>query len=677
MPPSPDAGPDRPAVFVSYSHKDKKWLEDLRTMLAPKVREGVVDVWWDGEIKPSQQWRQEIDAALASAQVAVLLVSPNFLASNFIVNEELSYLFDAAQQRRVRLLWVLLAPCLYEQTPLQHLQALHDLARPLNSLRGAARGNALKAIAQGIAEAAAGTTLPNHCVSLDIGRLPTSGPLFVGREAELARLDAAWEAPGTHVLTFVAFGGVGKSTLVARWLDRMAADDWRGARRVLDWSFYSQGTEERVTSADRFLDHALGFFGDPDPIQGAARDRGLRLAELVRREKTLLMLDGVEPLQHPPGPLGGRLKDPGLAALLKSLAGGNPGLCVVTTRERIADLENFPKTAPQVDLETLSSEAGAELLRQLGVKGKESELRAASADLGNHALALTLFGNYLGRACGGDVRRRKEVDLGQVAERLGGHALRVIRAYARWLGEGRELAIVRLVGLFDRPAAKEALAALRSRPEIPGLTEPLVDLSEEEWQWVVSSLREHGFLLPADPQQPGVLDAHPLVRVYFQEELEKERPEAWQEGNLRLYEHLKKAAPELPETLEAMEPLFTAVVHGCRAGRHQEALYEVFQRRINREDEAFGWRKLGAFGSELAALAGFFDRPWDQPSGCLTAADQAFVGSAAAFCLRALGRLTEAVSPMQTGLEMRISLEDWTNAAIRASNLSELTLTLG
>jgi len=294
MPPSPDAGPDRPAVFVSYSHKDKKWLEDLRTMLAPKVREGVVDVWWDGKIKPSQQWRQEIDAALVSARVAVLLVSPNFLASDFIVNEELSYLFDAAQQRWVKILWVLLAPCMYEQTPLQHLQALHDLARPLNSLRGAARGNALKTIAQGITDADAGTTLPNHRAlssapfSIDLGRLPTSGPLFVGREPELARLDVAWEAPGTHVLTFVAFGGVGKSTLVARWLDRMAADGWRGARRVLDWSFYSQGTEERVTSADRFLDHALGFFGDPDPTQGAARDRGLRLAELVRRRRPCL-----------------------------------------------------------------------------------------------------------------------------------------------------------------------------------------------------------------------------------------------------------------------------------------------------------------------------------------------------------------------------------------------------
>jgi len=255
--------------------------------------------------------------------------------------------------------------------------------------------------------------------------------------------------------------------------------------------------------------------------------------------------------------------------------------------------------------------------------------------------------------------------------------LRVIRAYARWLGEGRELAILRLVGLFDRPAAKEALAALRGKPAIPGLTEPLVELSEEEWQWSVSSLREHGFLLPADPQQLGVLDAHPLVRVYFQEELEKERPQAWQEGNLRLYEHLKKAAPELPETLEAMEPLFTAVVHGCRAGRQQEARDDVYRKRIRRGDEGYSLKKLGAFGSDLAALAGFFDRPWDQPSVRLRADTQAVVLNDAAFCLRALGRLAEAVPPMQAGLERRIAQENWKDAAISASNLSELTLTLG
>ena len=84
---------------------------------------------------------------------------------------------------------------------------------------------------------------------LDLGRLPIAGPLLIGRETELARLDAAWEDPNTRVLTLVAFGGMGKSALVSRWLESMSMKGWRGARRVLDWSFYSQGTEERVTSS--------------------------------------------------------------------------------------------------------------------------------------------------------------------------------------------------------------------------------------------------------------------------------------------------------------------------------------------------------------------------------------------------------------------------------------------
>lgn len=512
---------------------------------------------------------------------------------------------------------------------------------------------------------------------LDLGRLPIAGRLLIGRETELARLDAAWEDPGTHVLTFVAFGGMGKSALVSHWLDHMSADGWRGARRVLDWSFYSQGTEERVTSADRFLDHALIWFGDPD-FKGAPRDRGLRLAELVRKEKILLVLDGVEPLQHPPtSPLAGRLKDPGLAALLKSLAGGNPGLCVVTTRERIEDLNGFPRTAPQEDLEALSQEAGAELLKQLGVKGKDSDLLSASREFGNHALTLTLLGGYLGRACGGDVRRRKEVDLAGADERKGGHALRVIARYAEWLGEGPELAALRLLGLFDRPAGPKALAALRAKPAIPGLTEPLMDLGEEEWQLALSNLREHGLLLAADPHQPGTLDAHPLVRVFFQEELEKQRPEAWRTGNLRLYEHLKKEAPDLPDTLEAMEPLFTAVIHGCRAGRQQEAFREVYRWRIQQGPRYFSLHKLGAFGSNLSALFGFFDRPWDQPSASFTSDAQALVVSIAGLSLSALGRLAEAVQPVEAWLRHHRDQKNWENAFEGANTLSELTLALG
>jgi tetratricopeptide (TPR) repeat protein len=516
-------------------------------------------------------------------------------------------------------------------------------------------------------------------IEIDLGRLPIPGPHFVGRDAELARLDAAWEDPRIHVLTFVAFGGVGKSALVARWLDRMSADGWRGATRVLDWSFYSQGTKDRVTSAEPFIDHALRFFGDPDPKAGSPHDRGVRLAGLIRKERSLLVLDGIEPLQYPPGrpEVAGRLKDPGLAALLKGLAAANPGLCVVTTRERIADLAGSPTTAPQVSLEELELGAAVDLLRQLGVDGREKEMRATAEEFQRHALTLTLLGNFLRRAHGGDIRKRREIDLHRADETQGGHAFRVIGAYARWLGEGPELAILRLLGLFDRPAEAGALKALRAAPPIPGLTEPLVDLSDEDWRLAAGTLREHSLLAAADTEEADTLDAHPLVRACFAEELESHHLAAWQEGNRRLYEHLRQAAPDLPDTLEAMQPLYAAIVHGCRAGRQQEAMDEVYYRRILRGDEHFSWKRLGAFGSELTVLAGFFDRPWSRPSARLTAGDQAFVLTSAAFHLRALGRLAEAVEPMQAGLDSNVKRGDWENAALQASNLSELTLTLG
>jgi tetratricopeptide (TPR) repeat protein len=126
-----------------------------------------------------------------------------------------------------------------------------------------------------------------------------------------------------------------------------------------------------------------------------------------------------------------------------------------------------------------------------------------------------------------------------------------------------------------------------------------------------------------------------------------------------------------------MAPLYAAVAHGCAAGRHQEALDEVYWGRITRGDEFFSTRKLGAFGADLGALSGFFDPPWQRPVAGITEAAQAFVLGQAGFRLRALGRLAEAAQPMQASLEAGIAQQDWKNAAIRASNLSELQLTLG
>ncbi len=529
-------------------------------------------------------------------------------------------------------------------------------------------------------------------------RLPAGAEVLLGRDEELALLDRALEDAGTHLVEFVAWGGVGKSALAVEWMTRLATRDLVGIERYFDWSFYSQGTRDQsAVSADTFIAEALGFFGDPDPQAGSPHDRGNRLAELVARRPTLLILDGIEPLQYGAGPLKGQLKDPALLALLKGLA-QRPfdGLCVVTTREGLTDLKHFrDKTITSRPLQHLTESAGAALLHCSGatrrgaaeITADDAELRAASREVKGHALTLRLLGGYLKQAHQGDIERRDRVPFVQADQvTQGGHAFRVIAAYEQWLqaevpagrggdaGHGpRLLAVLRLLGLFDRPATADCLAALRQRPPISDLTDLLVGLDEEDWNMAVHSLTELGLV----SSHGGTLDAHPLVREYFAHQLREERPKVWTEGHKRLYEHLCEETEHRPDTLEGLQPLYQAVAHACQAGLHQQACVDVYVDRITRREEKYVIYKLGAFGADLGAVACFFDRPWGRLSGNLSAADQAWLLNEAAFRLRGLGRLTEAKEPMRAGLEMGIEQEDWDNAARYAGNLSELELALG
>src|SRR5580704_15574330 len=286
--------------------------------------------------------------------------------------------------------------------------------------------------------------------------------MFFGREEDIAFLDRAWANKDVNVVTIVAWAGVGKSTLVNHWLRRMAAEKYRSAELVFGWSFYRQGTSVDTSSADEFLDTTLTWFGDPDPRLGTAWEKGERLAKLVGHRRALLVLDGLEPLQNPPGPQEGRVREPPLQALLRELAAFNKGLCVITTRTPVADIADHERTsAPRRDLEQLSSDAGAKLLRALGVKGSEAELRSASDEFSGHCLGLTLLGSYLTDAYNGDIRCRKEVSERLASDvRQGAHARKVMESYQIWFGEGPELSVLRILGLFDRPADERALALL-------------------------------------------------------------------------------------------------------------------------------------------------------------------------------------------------------------------------
>src|SRR5271165_225643 len=378
---------------------------------------------------------------------------------------------------------------------------------------------------------------------ISVGRLPVTGSDVFGREEDISFLDRAWANKDANVVTIVAWAGVGKSTLVNHWLRRMATDNYRSAELIFGWSFYRQGDSGDTSSADEFLDAALAWFGDPDPRVGTAWEKGERLAKLVAHRRTLLVLDGLEPVQNPPGPQEGRVREPSLQALLRELAAFNTGLCVITTRTPVADIgDHEGASALRRDLERLSSGAGAKLLRALGVNGDEAELRSASDEFSGHSLALTLLGSYLTDAYNGDICFRSEVS-GHLAHdvRQGVHARKVMESYQTWLGEGPELSVLRMLGLFDRPADEKALAALLKPPVIWGLTESLADLRPTEWRTILARLRRARLLAAEDPHNRGHLDTHPLVREYFGEQLRSQRTEAWKECKLSQLRERRRA----------------------------------------------------------------------------------------------------------------------------------------
>jgi hypothetical protein len=124
--------PSKPRVFFSYSHKDKKYLEAIRTALKPAVEADLL--WDDTKLKAGEKWREEIQHAIASATAAVLLVSPDFLASDFIAKNELPPLLEAAEKKGLAILWVHVRHSMYKHTPIEAYQATHDAGQPLASL---------------------------------------------------------------------------------------------------------------------------------------------------------------------------------------------------------------------------------------------------------------------------------------------------------------------------------------------------------------------------------------------------------------------------------------------------------------------------------------------------------------------------------------------------------------
>jgi len=675
--PEPETKSIAAKVFISYSDQDKKWVQDW---LLPRLENAGIQVHIDfRDFDVGVASVINMERAVEQCAKTIFILSPSWVESEFAQFECAMAQISDPMGLNKRMIPLMLQKC---ELP-RRIRMLTYADFRNEGEREVQLERILNQIRTDIARLApAKVEFPAiHKGRIDTTRLPKTRYQLFGRQDELERLREAWDSKKMNVVSLVAYGGTGKSVLVNKWLERMRWDNYRGAERVYGWSFFSQGTGQPVTSADQFISHALTWFGDSDPTKGSPWDKGERLATLVCKDRTLLVLDGLEPLQRGFGSDKGEIKDPALSVLVRQLAWANNGLCVITTRERVAELDHHPMTSQQIDLEQISKEAGRELLQADGVQGTDEELEAASEAFGNHALAVSLLAAYLQGIPGHHVSTATDIPDLDIPQAKGKDPRRVMEVFNSRFGDSPETQVLRIMGLFDRPADDQAIEAVKSPPPIPGLTDKLHDSTEGQWLHLVDELRDCRLLAPKNKHYPTIQDCHPLVREHFGEKLARENPDAWREAHRRLYEHLTKTTEHRPGTLAGLEPLYQAVAHGCLAGMHEEALYKVYVDRILRgtdgPDAVYSIKKLGAFGSDLAAVACFFERPWTVVSHRLSEAAQAWLLNQAFFSLRALGRLTEALGPMRAGLAMLVKDEDWKRAAQGASNLSELEVTLG
>lgn len=502
--------------------------------------------------------------------------------------------------------------------------------------------------------------------------------IFVGRTRPLRSLEGAWRtARGRRrdrsIVHVRGPGGVGKTALLARWLEIQSSRGYVGATRVFAWSFDPLAEGPACGGSGSFFDEALDFFGALEPVLsrgGAARHpgewlEGMRLARIIRRERALLVLDGVPLLPHARGQASYRLAEvlpPGITALLLELARGQEGMCILSTRldGKLVRFEDGEGSAIRnVAVGRLTRAGARELLGLRGAIGTTAALDDAAKGAKHHPLSLVLAAAAM------------TADHSPIVEALGsGTSLQSSLELAKESPESTLLSALELAGGSLNATDIHVLAKVQTSTAGPWEHLP------EPWLEALRRLRRRGLI--------SVTSRHTVELSHWAlaEHIDDESGPSCE----ALYHHaLGALGPRLEEASEL--PAFARVFQmGLRTRRVDDAV-KIYVERICRRgqqeyQQSYLSRTLGLVADDLMLLGALFD-PREALFSVLredvAAADPfggAFFFHRAGVTLRHLGRLRAAIVPLTRAFELYVDAEQPERAATCANDLGELYVSL-
>jgi hypothetical protein len=674
-------------LFLCYSRQDQIWRDLFLDTVQGLSSKCNLRIWYDSLMAPGIEWHRELKQQLAASQIAAALISPNLLRSTFTLEEELPHIIARNNSGGLVFLpfvlwgWDELMECREaEASWLRDLQHANVYGKQLSDIterdaQSIIRERILWAVEQIRSKPQALRSIAIKTNKrIDISRLPSLGKEFFGRRKEISILTSLWKHGHVRVVAVIAGGGYGKSTLIGKWLLDLGQHEWTDADRVFGWSFYNQGSDEdSIGSAQEFIVKALEWFGDKDPASGSPWDKGERLAKLVASKKSILILDGLEPLQWSIGQK--KLKDPSLSTLIDGLCRFGNGLCILTSRQPIVELDRYHGfSATQLSLDPISSEDGVDIFRSRMITATTIQLKELTVFLGNHALAVSLLASiltpmleYLSEQHSLAIKRF----CGTYSDAKMSGVDRVLQFFVDSTAGRSELKVLYLLALFDQPISICILQELLEAHVSQSLN-PELQLNS-----AVDLLPALGFLIELRlvfySQKSQSLDMHPLTRMYFRQRFIRDRKSDWEYLNYRLYHMYNQKAISSPEphNINDATSLYLAAHHLAKSRRSDE-LYKYYIKRIVRPPKMFSTSVLGAYGHDLMILSSLIKADWRNVIPDIEDNYHASLLREAAVAWQALGEFSLASKCMEASLRCALRDRNLIEASFTASYLSEL-----